>query len=644
MYAMRGYGLTGETSYHEEGVQNLASVEANLREAADLAARYANLVKLRGNIDSAEAAVARYKSLVEETVVANQAIEVIRANLDTAADDYMTACTNYLDSQDAQFVAEANQGASEAALLERHRKITLINDIIDEGNAVRIANFKAQARRDDSIVAEKLDAFRNIEDYVAELRTMTRLTQDMVQLDAIEQSAGDYETALLNLLKQDEQLAELGAQRDAAGQAVLDAAQVSAQGGLSQTEEAAAVAVASLNSASTVMIIGLVVAAIIGIVLAAYLTMSITRPVRDGVNFAIAMSEGDFTQDLDVRQRDEIGQLAEALRTMTEKLRSVVGDVQVATNNVASGSQEMSSTAQQLSQGATEQAAAAEEVSSSMEEMGSNIRQNADNSMQTEKIALQAAADAEEGGEAVTQTVEAMKEIAQKISIIEEIARNTNLLALNAAIEAARAGEHGKGFAVVASEVRKLAENSQKAAGEISELSARSVAVAEKAGEMLTKIVPDIQRTAELVQEISAASAEQNNGADQINKAVLQLDQVIQQNASASEEMSSMSEELSGQADHLKEIMSFFKISNGNGNGRRLLSYDGGNGSGGTAGARRVTVAHANSGGKQVNETGIRLAQDADDEGRRTPVGATSRNAPVSQGKSDSADSDFEEY
>jgi len=227
---------------------------------------------------------------------------------------------------------------------------------------------------------------------------------------------------------------------------------------------------------------------------------------------------------------------------------------------VASGSQELSATAQQLSQGATEQAASAEEISSSMEEMTSSIKHNSDNSSQTEKIAVKSAADAKAGGKAVTETVAAMKEIATKISIIEEIARQTNLLALNAAIEAARAGEHGKGFAVVASEVRKLAERSQAAAGEISTLSSRSVQVAETAGEMLTKMVPDIQRTAELVQEISASSREQDTGAEQINKAIQQLDMVIQQNASASEEMASTSEELSGQAEQLKDSISFFRI------------------------------------------------------------------------------------
>lgn len=261
-----------------------------------------------------------------------------------------------------------------------------------------------------------------------------------------------------------------------------------------------------------------------------------------------------------VKERSSQDDLMKALATMIERLSGVVTEVKAAADNVASGGQQMSSTAQEMSQGATEQAASAEEVSSSMEQMVSNIRQNADNAQQTEKIARKAAQDATQGGRAVTETVSAMKEIATRISIIEEIARQTNLLALNAAIEAARAGEHGKGFAVVATEVRKLAERSQTAAGEISKLSASSVEIAETAGRMLAKIVPDIQRTAELVSEINAASNEQNAGAEQINKAIQQLDQVIQQNASATEEMASTSEELSSQAEQLQETIAFFRI------------------------------------------------------------------------------------
>ncbi len=298
----------------------------------------------------------------------------------------------------------------------------------------------------------------------------------------------------------------------------------------------------------------------LAVVIALFLARSITLPLSEGVVVMNKLSAGDLTVSVEVKSKDETGQLFSAMKNMIMNLTAVVLQVRAAADNVASGSEQLSSGAQELSQGATEQAASIEETSSSMEEMTSNIRQNSDNAHQTEKIAQKSAADAIEGGKAVTETVGAMKEIAGKITIIEEIARQTNLLALNAAIEAARAGEHGKGFAVVASEVRKLAERSQTAAGEISHLSSSSVQIAEKAGEMLAKLVPDIQKTAELVQEISAGSREQDSGAGQINQAIQQLDQVIQQNAAAAEETASTSEELSSQAEQLKETIKFFKV------------------------------------------------------------------------------------
>jgi len=273
---------------------------------------------------------------------------------------------------------------------------------------------------------------------------------------------------------------------------------------------------------------------------------------------AEAISHGSLT--VQVRERSGQDKLMQALSAMIGGLTKIVVEIKTVAAEVANGSQAMSSASTQLSQGANSQAASAEEASSSMEEMVSNIRQNADNAQQTEKIAVRSAEDAKEGGRSVADAVNAMKEIASKISIIEEIARQTNMLALNAAIEAARAGEHGKGFAVVAAEVRKLAERSQKAAGEINQLSGSTVKVAEKAGDMLEKLVPNIQRTSELVKEISAASNEQNSGAEQINAALVQLQSVIQQNASAAQEMASTSEELSSQAEGLMSTINFFDI------------------------------------------------------------------------------------
>ncbi|MEO5364680.1 MAG: methyl-accepting chemotaxis protein [Magnetococcus sp. DMHC-8] len=311
-------------------------------------------------------------------------------------------------------------------------------------------------------------------------------------------------------------------------------------------------------SATTKITFGVVVAMLLGAMTSFLLTRVIVQALTQGVSCAKSIASGDLTTSICINQGDETGQLGHALTVMVGNLKRVVADLSSAAEQVASGSNEISDAAQSLSRGATDQAASIEETSAAMEQMVANIAQNTDNANTTKTIALQAAKDASAGGNAVLEAVQAMKEIATKIGIIEEIARQTNLLALNAAIEAARAGEHGKGFAVVAAEVRKLAERSQAAAGEISHLSASSVEVAEKAGVIINKLVPDIQRTSELIQEIAAANQEQNQGAAQINQAIQQLDKVIQQNAGASEEMAATAEELSAQSEVMTQTLSFF--------------------------------------------------------------------------------------
>jgi methyl-accepting chemotaxis protein len=328
-------------------------------------------------------------------------------------------------------------------------------------------------------------------------------------------------------------------------------------------EAQSALADANFQSAETWIVSILVGVIAVSVLLSLLIIRSLLRQLGEEPSFiasiAQRISEGDLTQDLS-RSKPAVGAFA-AMQQMVGKLQEVVANVREAADNVASGSTEISSTAEEMSQGATEQAAAAEEVSASMTQMAGNIEQNTQNARQTEQIAAKSAADASEGGEAVSLTVGAMKDIAEKISIIEEIARQTNLLALNAAIEAARAGEHGKGFAVVAAEVRKLAERSGTAAAEISELSSSSVAVAERAGTMLNSLVPDINKTSELVQDIAVASGEQNAGAAQISTAITQLDTVIQQSVSSTEELAASSEELAAQAQELQATMAFFKVS-----------------------------------------------------------------------------------
>lgn len=277
---------------------------------------------------------------------------------------------------------------------------------------------------------------------------------------------------------------------------------------------------------------------------------------------ASQISEGDLTYKFD-NSKESVG-LYGAMKNMAEKLNQVMEAVKSASDQIANASDEMNSSSQQMSEGATEQASSAEEVSSSMEEMAANIQQNTDNAKETEKIAVSSAESIKESSVSVNLTVDSMKTIADKISIIGEISRQTNLLALNAAVEAARAGEHGKGFAVVAAEIRRLAERSQAAATEIDEVSASSVEIAQKSGKMLEDVAPEIQKTSDLVREITSASIEQNSGANQINGAIQQLNQIVQQNAAGAEEMAANSEELNAQAEMLKETISFFTLDDTN--------------------------------------------------------------------------------
>ena len=272
------------------------------------------------------------------------------------------------------------------------------------------------------------------------------------------------------------------------------------------------------------------------------------------------VAEGDLTVDVQLRNGDNSSLLA-SMRQMTEKLRAIIGDVRMTADALASASEEVAASAQALSQNASEQAANVEETSASVEEISATVAQNSENAKITDGMASQSSKDAVEGGEAVRAMVNAMRQIADKIGIIDDIAYQTNLLALNAAIEAARAGDHGKGFAVVAAEVRKLAERSQVAAQEIGGVAGESVTLAERAGQLLDQMVPSIRKTADLVQEISSASREQNTGLEQINLAVGQLAQTTQVNASASEELSSTSEEMSAQAIQLQEMIQFFRLS-----------------------------------------------------------------------------------
>jgi methyl-accepting chemotaxis protein len=313
-------------------------------------------------------------------------------------------------------------------------------------------------------------------------------------------------------------------------------------------------------SVSQMLVTGGVAGPMLAVLLAWLLARSIVRPLQEAMGLTSKLASGDLTTVIEVRGRDEAARMMEGMREMVRRFGGVLGEVRGAVGSLSGASGQVAAAAQALSQGTSTQAASVEETTTSLEQLSASISQNAETSRQLEAMAVKGAADAQESGQAVNETVEAMAAIAERISIVEEIAYQTNLLALNAAVEAARAGEHGRGFAVVAAEVRKLAERSQKAAKEIGSLAGSSVKVAERSGRLLKELVPSIRKTADLVQEVAAVSREQAGGVAQMNRAMVQVDQVTQRNASAAEELSSTAEELAAQAESLQQMMTFFRV------------------------------------------------------------------------------------
>ncbi|HEX3006044.1 MAG TPA: methyl-accepting chemotaxis protein [Bacteroidales bacterium] len=320
---------------------------------------------------------------------------------------------------------------------------------------------------------------------------------------------------------------------------------------------------------STIVFISLIliISIVVGILLSYFITVYFTRMLSKISSLTDRFASGDLTYKIDestLTMQDELGALARSVTEMGKKIKETVNEITQSASNVLEASQQLSVTTRHLSEGASQQASSVEEISSSMEEMVSSIQQNADNSMATEKISLSAAANAGNIKTAANESMDSIRNIAEKIIIINDIAFQTNILALNAAVEAARAGEYGRGFAVVAAEVRKLAEKSKLAADEIGKLSSKSVSLTENSSSLLDAIVPEIEKTAKLVQEISAGSMEQNSGAEQVNNAIQQLNHVTQENASVSEEIATTADSLASQANHLNEVVSYFKTDSHN--------------------------------------------------------------------------------
>lgn len=316
----------------------------------------------------------------------------------------------------------------------------------------------------------------------------------------------------------------------------------------------------SVSKASLTLI--LIILIIIGIILGWIISSSITKSIKMGLKIAQNISNGILHRQKEINRKDEIGELMTALNRMNNQLKFILEEISSGIENIFVASTEMNKNATELSEAATDQAATTEEISSSIEELHANFLQNAENANTTEEIALTSVSGIREGNEATVLASNSLNNIIDKVGFIGDLAFQTNILALNAAVEAARAGEHGRGFAVVAAEVKKLADSSKDAAESINKVSKATAIASDEAGVKLKNIVPEIEKTAELIQGIKLASREQEAGINQMNMAIQQLNNIAQQNAFSSENMANSSQELSVLADKLKKVITFFKLEN----------------------------------------------------------------------------------
>ena len=547
MYAMRAYSYSEEEAYLKAGLDNLAKVKTHLGEAEELAAASPHLVMLREQISAAKNAVGQYGSLAAQTVERNKALTENRKTMDSAASIYMKNCAAFLESQNQALEKEIGGNEPQAKLSERHHKIILVNDVMELGNAVRVGNFRSQATRDPESFKFSLGNFAEIEKKLAELKTVTRQEVNLNQIGAIGSSAKEYQTAMTAFLANWLARKELNKKRGAAADAVLTAARETAQAGVDSTLRIAQETESSLDSASFITLVGLAAALVLGILLGIFITRSITRPIN-----------------------------------------WIIDGLSAGSDQVASASNQVSSSSQGLAEGASEQAAALEETSSSMEEMNSMTKANAENASQADGLMTEAGSIIREASNSMKEMAQSMDQIAQSgaeigkiVKSIDEIAFQTNLLALNAAVEAARAGEAGAGFAVVADEVRSLAMRAAEAAkntqtlveGTVKRIQQGNVLV-DKTQTSFKQVTESAGKVGSLVGEIAAASQEQAQGIDQVNKAMVQMDQVTQGVAANAEESASASEELNAQAVQMREMVMELTaiVGGGHGNGRSRKS------------------------------------------------------------------------
>lgn len=525
---IRSFGFSEDEKHLKAGQEAFGLVKKHLAELETLASNSTHLTALKGSLGEVKTKVDDYEKLITETITLDKRRDTTREKLNATAKAFMDQAYAYLADQDKKLKEEIKAKTDPVKLGERYGKTVTINDTIDLGNSTRLAVWRGQTLRDPKILEEAQKNFPEMDKKLNELLAATSQQANIDQLNKIKEGANGYKQAMAELVQFFVDNEVVNKKRIEAANVVLDRAKNIAVKGMESTEKIADESASALGTASWVMIIGLIIAAVVGVALAFFITAAITKPVN-----------------------------------------TIIDGLTDSADQVSSASGQISSSSQSLAEGSTEQASSLEETSSALEQVSGQVRQNADNANQASSLARDTRDAAEKGAQTMADMIGAMKainksseEIAKIIKVIEEIAFQTNLLALNAAVEAARAGEHGKGFAVVAEEVRNLAQRSATAAKDTAALIEDAVKrasegseMANKSGAALNGIVESVKKVTDLVAEIAAASGEQAQGVDQVNTAVSQMDKVTQQNAAAAEETAASSEELNAQADRLKDMV-----------------------------------------------------------------------------------------
>jgi methyl-accepting chemotaxis protein len=492
------------------------------------------------------------EKLLNESLTLNDKIAITRGGILEYQEQCILICNEIISQEQA--------GINSKNFVIRFKAILTINKIKDHTNRTFINSLQEQIYSTDSYLANAITDINEAKVSISDMRTLSSRYRSDINLLRLDSIFTSYSSALNNLIIYNRKIRQLDDKRTSTGNHIFGEFMEVASSALGKTVLLTQESMRDVFRANIIIASGTIIILIVSILLSIALTRMITTPIRKSVDFAKEIANGNLSATINFEQEDEIGELVDSLNQMKERIGCIINEIQQGASEIALASDKISKTAQSLSRSSSRQASSVEEISSSMEQMFSNIQSNTENSKITEKISIQALNEIREGSSQASVSADNMKNIAGKVAIIGDISFQTNILALNAAVEAARAGDYGRGFAVVAAEVRKLAERSKIAAEEINRLSSEGLLNSSVAGNKLNGIVPEMEKTTKLIQEITASSIEQTSGMGQTNKVIEQLNSTTQHNASLSEILASNSDELSHRAYQLKEAISYFKI------------------------------------------------------------------------------------